>query len=53
MCYLCDMCAHFKTENAYPCRERFYRYTKVAIDYGKDDPKDRCQHFEPKAVSAE
>lgn len=57
MCYLCDLCANLyrRLEYAnYPmhfwCGEtdRLVMNSKRVIDYGKDDPKEICKHFEPK-----
>lgn len=51
MCYLCDLCKqpHEGDERGFvSCRKRWYRWKKLAIDYGRDDPKEICEHFEPK-----
>lgn len=51
MCYLCDLCKqpHEGYRNGHmSCEKRWYRWKKLAIDYGKDDPKEICEHFEPK-----
>ena len=52
MCYLCDLCAqphridsifwldYSKCDESHPKN----------IDYGCDDPKEVCKHFEPKVV---
>lgn len=51
MCYLCDLCKQPHEEyrsDHMSCEKRWYRWKKLAIDYGKDDPKEICEHFEPK-----
>ena len=54
MCYLCDLCArwYFAPRHRYgidllPC-EQGGQPRKLSIDYGRDDPKEICEHFEPK-----
>ena len=53
MCYLCDLCKQPHEEYGsgfMSCEKRWYRWKKLAIDYGRDDPKKICEHFEPKEV---
>ena len=56
MCYLCAMCKH-RTEVhgwdrsiLWTCRVT-KRREAVAIDYGRDDPREICKHFERKEGS--
>lgn len=56
MCYLCDMCAHSHNDGVFrlttKCAALFnVRTNKRAIDYGKQDPREICVHFEPKEGS--
>lgn len=54
MCYLCDLCAVAEKDMFggfrchVQCAEHGNIYGKRAIDYGRDDPKAICKHFEPK-----
>lgn len=48
---MCDLCKqpHEGDERGFvSCRKRWYRWKKLAINYGRDDPKSICEHFEPK-----
>lgn len=53
MCYLCNLCAN-KLDgdhlNTCVCLARYAEHRKLSIDYGKQDPKEVCKHFEPKVV---
>lgn len=52
MCYLCDLCAKYQRvpgfDICYGAAKKFGEKQKKAIDYGRDDPKTICKHFEPK-----
>ena len=51
MCYLCDLCAHQAPLPWAFCKlnkSGHLIHPKKAIDYGRDDPKSICNHFEPK-----
>lgn len=58
MCYLCDMCANFyewmdfgydgPTNWQFECLTDISVHRKKTINYGRDDPKEICKHFEPK-----
>lgn len=52
MCYLCDLCAqpHFIYEGSgnLVCDKQITRLRKLPIDYGKQDPREICKHFERK-----
>ena len=60
MCYLCDMCANYRGnvmgENVeyrrwIACHAKPDAFQeRKAIDYGRDDPLEICEHFEPKEV---
>ena len=50
MCYLCDLC-RLKIKNVADgviCQPEWPYTDKKAIDYGRDDPKEICEYFEPK-----
>lgn len=59
MCYLCDLCRHFVGAvringfhtGDYECSVLGYSFTRKAFDYGCDDPREICVHFEPKEGS--
>jgi len=51
MCYLCDLCAcYWRSRSHSALHDMKIRCSgrKLVIDYGRDDPKDICRHFEPK-----
>lgn len=56
MCYLCAMCRH-RTEVRKWDRSLVHvcavtkRTDGLAIDWGKQDPREICVHFEPKEGS--
>lgn len=56
MCYLCDLCKHqielrkWDRSLVHVCAVTD-RAKMVAIDYGRDDPREICVHFEPKEGS--
>lgn len=50
MCYLCDLCAQphrIDSIHWLDCSKCDELHPK-AFDYGRDDPKAICEHFEPK-----
>lgn len=50
MCYLCDLC-RLKIKDIASgvlCEPEWPYIPKLSIDYGRDDPKSICEHFEPK-----
>ena len=50
MCYLCDLC-RLKIKNVAGgviCQPEWPYAEKKAFDYGRDDPKEICKHFEPR-----
>ena len=50
MCYLCDLC-RLKIKDfghGVLCGPEWPYEKKKAIDYGRDDPREICKHFEPK-----
>lgn len=53
MCYLCDLCEK-KLDgdhlNTCECLARCTEHRKTPIDWGAQDPKEVCKHFEPKVV---
>lgn len=56
MCYLCDMCANrsiteFDDGSIICFRGGAYKTKKLAIDYGRDDPREICQYFKRKEWS--
>lgn len=56
MCYLCDLCAkrgiaEFDDGSIICFRGGAYKTRKLAIDWGKQDPREICVRFEPKEVS--
>lgn len=55
MCYLCDLCANKEADIGERdcgvtvfCKCHIGGTKKLAIDYGRDDPKETCEHFERK-----
>ena len=49
MCYLCDLCYHKRyLSSKFYCSELPSRVRPMRIDYGRDDPKEICKHFELK-----
>lgn len=56
MCCLCDMCKHrIELRKWDRSLVKVCAVTKrtdgAAIDYGKQDPREVCEHFEPKEGS--
>ena len=51
MCYLCDLCTN-KLDvdylNTCECMPFSREHRKKTIDYGRDDPLEICEHFEPR-----
>lgn len=48
MCFLCDLCArpHEGDERGFmSCKLRWYRWKKLSIDWGRQDPMEVCGHF--------
>lgn len=54
MCYLCDLCKqpHFMSKTPYGaelvCEADISQFDKLVIDWGQQDPREVCKHFEPK-----
>ena len=51
-CYLCDLCRraeYIASCTRLKCHGMSGAIVAIkAVDYGKDDPKEICQYFEPK-----